>query len=68
MAKKKKEETAKKATPKKENNLKDLSLDYFKRFPNVSEFFVTEDKTFYFKLSDAKRNAKGGKVETFKRQ
>lgn len=69
MAKKttnKKEATPKKAAPKVES-LKDLAAGYFERFPNSKEFHATEDKQFFFKIEDAVRNAKGGKVSTFKR-
>lgn len=60
-------------TPKKEMTiediLKELSKDYFNRFPNVVTFYATENKSFFFKLNSAKREAskKGGKVYTFNR-
>lgn len=73
MAKKQIKETSqdeaiiKKVSPKIGDILKELSVDYFKRFPNVEVFYAVESKQFFFKENDALRNKAGGDVHIIKR-
>lgn len=52
---------------KEMSQLDKLKADYFERFPNVNEFFVTDDLQFFFKRNDAQFNAKGKNVLHVKR-
>ena len=64
MAKTKKEKTTLSAADKVA-----LMCDgYFERYPNTNEFYATESGQFFFKENDARNNALGGKVLTFKRK